>query len=68
MPIPNTKVYLSSSLSTGGAVQITPAQPGDFQLLSSGIPAPSLASATTDMNGDGRADLIFGHRSMMTRR
>lgn len=60
MPIPNNTFTLSSLLAGANAVRFTPNAPGDFVSLGLGAPIAPWLGATTDMNGDGRADLIFG--------
>ena len=60
MPIPNNKLFLNSAMISGDAVAFTPNAPGDFQPVDATIPVSAWVGATTDMNGDGRPDLIFG--------
>jgi len=60
MPVPNTKLSIGAALAAGSAVRFTPNTPGDFQPIAAGVSVPPLVAATTDMNGDGRADIIFG--------
>ncbi len=60
MPIPVTKLFLSSALATGRAVRFLAAAPGDFAQTTGATPSPAWLSAVGDINTDGRADLIFG--------
>jgi Ca2+-binding RTX toxin-like protein len=60
MPIPLTKVLLSSALSGGRAIRFLPNASGDFSLTVTGSPVPSWISAISDLNADGRPDFIFG--------
>lgn len=60
MPVPNNKIFLASAWATGGAVRFTPNAPGDFVPFGFTGPGPAWLGSTFDMNGDGRADLIFG--------
>jgi VCBS repeat-containing protein len=60
MPIPNTRVFLSNLLSSGLGLRFSPAAFGDFASLSPGNPVAPWLGATSDMSGDGKADLIFG--------
>ncbi len=57
MPIPNTKVFLSS-LGAGGAT-FTPANPGDFEGVAGGMTAPMTVAGIADLNGDLIPDLII---------
>lgn len=60
MPIPQTKVYVSSALASGKANKFLPNATGDFSGALTGSPTASWLSSISDLNGDGRADLIFG--------
>jgi len=60
MPIPNTRVFLSSVLSSNLGIRFTPAALGDFASISPGNPVAPWLGSTADMSGDGKADLIFG--------
>ena len=59
MPIPQTRVVLSSAISAGGGVRFLPNTAGDLALFAGGLAAPWLESVA-DLNGDGRPDFIFG--------
>ncbi len=60
MPIPQTKVFLSSALNTGTAFRLLPVAPGDFSNTVTAAPAAPWISAIADLNADGRADLVIG--------
>ncbi|MFZ2872567.1 FG-GAP-like repeat-containing protein [Zavarzinia sp.] len=60
MPIPDNKLYLSSLLSVGRAAQLLPNAAGDFALIDSYASVAPWLAASGDVNGDGRADPIFG--------
>ena len=60
MPIPQTKLFLSQALATGGAVRLTPVAPGDFALTVTGAPAAPWIARIGDLNGDGRPDIVVG--------
>ena len=72
MPIPQTKLFLSQALATGGAVRLTPVAPGDFALTVTGAPADwrvqgvqargrfGATVVVTDLDGDGAEDLAIG--------
>ncbi|MFA7275231.1 MAG: type I secretion C-terminal target domain-containing protein [Pseudobdellovibrionaceae bacterium] len=55
MPIPSTKLYLSSVLSSSGGYRLLPAAPGDFALGGN-----SWVSGIADLNGDLIPEIITG--------
>ena len=60
MPVPNTKIYLSTTALSGGGFRFLPNAAGDLSNTLVGIPNPAWLSAITDLNGDGVADVIVG--------
>jgi VCBS repeat-containing protein len=63
MPIPTTKLYLSSALSAGRAIRFIPNAPGDFAPPLGGNPVAPWLASVNDVNADGRVDLIFASPS-----
>ena len=60
MPIPQTKVYLTTALASGKAYKFLPNAAGDFGATVTGAPGAAWIGAVNDLNGDGRPDFIFG--------
>ena len=60
MPVPNTKLYLSTVLSSAGGYSFLPNATGDFTATLTGDPIAPWAAGITDLNGDLRPDLIIG--------
>lgn len=58
MPIPNTKILLSSALASGGGFSLLSPAPGD--LTAAALGAGGSLGSVLDLNGDGFADLIVG--------
>ena len=57
MPIPNTKLFLTSL--GAGARTFTPGNPGDFEGTASGMTVPLTLAGIADLNGDLIPDLII---------
>ena len=60
MPIPNTKALLGSTILAGGGYSFVTNAPGDLAPVITGAPVPSFVAGIGDLDGDGRADFIFG--------
>ena len=60
MPIPQTKVYLTTALASGKAYKFLPNAAGDFGATVTGAPGAAWIGAVNDLNGDGRPDFILG--------
>ncbi|MBH1973674.1 MAG: FG-GAP repeat protein [Rhodobacteraceae bacterium] len=60
MPVPNTKIFLGSTILAGGGHTLTPNAAGDFAPTITGISAPSWLAAVGDLNGDGVTDIAVG--------
>ena len=60
MPIPNTKIFLNSTILAGGGFGLTPNAAGDFTPLVTGVPSTSWVAGVGDLNGDGVADIAVG--------
>lgn len=60
MPVPDTKLYLSSALASGGGYTIVPNAAGDFAPTVTGVSAPAWVTGIADINSDGVADMIIG--------
>ncbi|WP_319800866.1 M10 family metallopeptidase C-terminal domain-containing protein [Rhodobacter sp. KR11] len=60
MPIPNTKIFLGSTILAGGGFTLTPNTAGDFAPTLTGLPAPAWLAGIGDLNGDGIADIAIG--------
>ena len=61
MPIPNTKLHLSPTVSGGGGFVLQASNGGDVLAPPlGGIVGPGSVGSVSDLNGDGLADLIFG--------
>jgi Ca2+-binding RTX toxin-like protein len=60
MPIPVTKIYLSSSNSGAAGYQFTAPAPTDFSVLVTGASIVPWIAALTDVNGDGISEVITG--------
>ena len=63
MPIPQTKVYLTTALASGRAYKFLPNAAGDFATINNGAPFAPWLGVVNDLNGDGRADFIVGAAS-----
>ena len=60
MPIPNTKIFLGSTILSGGGFTLLSPAPGDLTATPLGVPGPTSIAVATDLDGDGRLDLIVG--------
>jgi hypothetical protein len=60
MPVPQTKVYLGSALSTAQALRFLPNAGGDFSITVSASPAAKWLGSAGDLDGDGLPDFVFG--------
>jgi Ca2+-binding RTX toxin-like protein len=60
MPIPNTKVFLSAALSSGGAYRFLPEVTGDFAQTFTENSVPAWVASIGDLNGDGIPEIIMG--------
>jgi len=60
MPIPQTRILMSSALASGRAIRFLPNAVGDFSATVTTRPAAPWLGSIGDLNGDGRADFIFG--------
>jgi len=60
MPIPSTKVFISSALASSGAYRYLPEEIGDFSLTFTGGPIAPWVSGIADLNGDGIAEVVMG--------
>jgi Ca2+-binding RTX toxin-like protein len=60
MPVPNTKVFLGSTILAGGGYSLTPNAAGDFAPTVTGNSAPAWLASVGDLNGDGVADVAVG--------
>ncbi|TFU06302.1 hypothetical protein EUV02_04700 [Polymorphobacter arshaanensis] len=63
MPIPQTKVYLTTALASGRAYKFLPNAAGDFATINNGAPFAPWLGVVNDLNGDGRPDFIIGAAS-----
>ncbi len=59
MPIPFTKIDLSSALATAGGYALTQQDPGDLAYTGT-IPSTSWVAAMADVNADGAAEVVVG--------
>lgn len=60
MPVPQTKIFLSNALAAGRALRFTPNAVDDFAATVGPRPVAPWLASINDLNGDGRADFIFG--------
>lgn len=60
MPIPNTKIFLNSTILAGGGFPLKPNAAGDFTLGVTGVASGSWVAGVGDLNGDGVADIVIG--------
>ncbi|MFA9229647.1 MAG: M10 family metallopeptidase C-terminal domain-containing protein [Microgenomates group bacterium] len=60
MPIPNTKIYLGSTILAGGGFSLTPNAAGDFAPTVITGSSPNWLAGLGDLNGDGIADIAVG--------
>ena len=60
MPVPQTKVYLGTALSSGKALRFLPDATGDFGITVSTSSGPTWLGSIGDLDGDGLPDFIFG--------
>ena len=60
MPIPNTKISITTALTTGGAFRLLPAAPTDFSDAFTGVPLAPWVASIGDLDGDGIADIVVG--------
>lgn len=60
MPVPNTKIFLGSTILSGGGFTLTPNAVGDFAPTLTGLSAPAWLASVGDLNGDGIVDLAIG--------
>ncbi|WPB86022.1 hypothetical protein [Sediminicoccus rosea] len=60
MPIPATKLFLTTALTAGGAYQLLPESPTDFAPALATPPGSVWISGIADLNGDGLAEIITG--------
>lgn len=60
MPIPDTRVLLSTALTGGGGFTLLPNDTGDFGPALTGTSVPGWFTVLGDINGDGLADIALG--------
>ncbi len=60
MPIPATKIYISSAIASGDAYELLAPAPGDLFQTVTGTPAAAWVAGITDLNGDSIPDFIVG--------
>jgi Ca2+-binding RTX toxin-like protein len=60
MPIPNTKILLTQTISAGGGYALLSPAPGDLTASPLGLIGPQSVASVNDLNGDGIADLVVG--------
>lgn len=60
MPIPKTKIVLSSTIAAAGGYSLLTPKAGDLTATPLGMISPNFMASVADLNGDGIADLIVG--------